>query len=68
MFDSLKKLFTKTFVPQKEEPVISVSEEKEEEKVSLENLPSTSSFEPSYIEPSSEPVIKKTQRALKYRR
>lgn len=66
MFDSLKKLFTKTFAPQKEEPTISILKEKEQ--ISLENQPPTSSFEPSYIEPSSEPVIKRTQRVLKYRR
>ena len=67
MFDSIKKLFTKTFVPQKEEKaVISILEKKE--KPPLKEISPISSFEPSYIEPSPEPVIKRTQRALKYRR
>lgn len=66
MFDSLKKLFAKTFASQKEELIVPVLEEKEQ--IPPENLPPASSFEPSYIEPSSEPVIKRTQRVLKYRR
>lgn len=64
MFDSIKKIFTKTFKPPKEKTtqVSKKTQKKEEQNIS------TSSFEPSYIEPSSESVIKKTQRALKYRR
>jgi len=64
MFDQIKKFFTKTFVseiPEKEE-VPTISEE-----VSITKPTTPEIFESSYIEPSSEPVIKRTKRGLKYR-
>jgi hypothetical protein len=63
MFDQIKKFFTKTFVSQiSEEEVPTISEE-----VSITKPTTPENFEPSYIEPSSEPVIKRTKRGLKYR-
>lgn len=62
MFDSFKKLFNKTFTTQKEEHIA------DSKKNSLESSGQVSSLESAYNERSSESVIKKTQRNLKYRR
>jgi hypothetical protein len=69
MFDQIKKFFAKTFVseiPEKEEvPAISEKTPSIPQEDPKPEVPEN--FEPSYIEPSSEPVIKKTKRSLKYR-
>lgn len=63
MFKQIKTLFSNTFVTKKE--IVDLTK-KTDQKKDLET-PINKVNEPSYIESSSESIIKKTQRALKYR-